>query len=106
MSFEIVSVEDALRVRGEMTINNAAAIKEQLFAALAQSPPGTEIDLSQVSELDTSGLQILLMARATAAGSRQTALLNPSVAVREVMNLCRAGDLVALPGEPVDEAAP
>jgi anti-anti-sigma factor len=105
MSFEIVSGEDVLRVRGEMTIGNAAGLKEQLFAALAQRSEGTRIDLSHVSELDTSGLQILLMARvaATASGG-QIAMVNPSVVVREVLNLCRATELVAETAELAETA--
>lgn len=49
-------------VQGEMTIYQAARRKSQLLAALAGGLP-VEIDLSGVDEIDTSGVQLLVLAR-------------------------------------------
>ncbi|BCJ56204.1 hypothetical protein Asp14428_76790 [Actinoplanes sp. NBRC 14428] len=51
---------------GELTIMTAAEQKERLLAAL-QGSGGLRVDLSGVEELDTAGLQILLLARREAA---------------------------------------
>jgi len=47
---------------GELTILTAATQKERLLAAL-QGSAGLRVDLSAVDEVDTAGLQILLLAR-------------------------------------------
>ena len=48
-------------VRGNMTIYEAAADKQVLLDALAKADD-VEIDLSAVSEMDTAGLQLLILA--------------------------------------------
>jgi anti-sigma B factor antagonist len=47
---------------GELTIMTAAENKERLLTALAGSG-GLRVDLSAVDEVDTAGLQVLLLAR-------------------------------------------
>jgi len=49
-------------VDGNMTIYEAAADKRVLLDAVAKSNE-TEIDLSSVREMDTAGLQLLILAR-------------------------------------------
>lgn len=49
-----------LKVEQDMTIYHAAALKDALFAPLAQATTVT-VDLSQVNELDTAGVQLLLL---------------------------------------------
>ena len=60
----IQSEQDGARCRlqivGDMTIYTAADLQQQLFDALATGAE-LEIDLSQVSELDTAGVQQLLL---------------------------------------------
>ena len=50
-----------LRVEGDMTIYQAAELKQTLLASLATTSP-LVLDLSAVSEIDTSGVQLLMMA--------------------------------------------
>lgn len=81
-----------LRIEGEMTIYTAAELKERIVAALAAD--SVAIDLAQVGEIDSAGLQLLLLAqRETAAAGKSLALHNPSGAVLECLDLCalRAG---------------
>ena len=47
---------------GELTIMTAAGHKDRLLTALAGSG-GLRVDLSAVEEVDTAGLQVLLLAR-------------------------------------------
>lgn len=73
-----------LRIEGEFTIYRAMELKPLLFA----EPPVTEIDLSAVTELDSSGLQLLMLAKKTAlAQGRTLALVEHSEAVIEVFEL-------------------
>lgn len=95
MSFELSERKDVLCVRGEMTIYDAAGLKERLFAAVRSRAGDAKLDLSKVTEFDTAGLQILLMAErvAIACGTRMQ-VLNPSDAVRSTLDLCRLTRLI------------
>ena len=73
----------------ELTIVTAAEHRERLLAALADGT-GLRVDLSGVSDLDTAGLQVLLLARNE--GDRlglPVAFADPSPAVAEVLALTR-----------------
>lgn len=86
------------RVDGEMTIYTAAATKEILLPLLAQCPE-LEIDLSQVSEMDSAGLQLLILAkRECLTRNGNLRLLGHSPAVVEVLELC---NMTAFFGDPV-----
>lgn len=76
-----------LSFRGELTIYEANAASEHLCQAFA-SGGLRSVDLGGVTELDTAGLQILLLARRLeVSGSQTVALVNHSEAVREVFEL-------------------
>jgi anti-sigma B factor antagonist len=87
-----------LSIEGELTIYRAAELKPQLLDAV-QREPVVELDLSQVSEFDSAGLQILMHAKreATAAG-RELRLVKHSPAVVDVQQLL---DLAAYFGDPL-----
>ena len=75
---------NVLRIDGELTIFRAAALKPDVLAA----PPFTEIDLSGVTELDTAGVQLLMLAKKTAlAQGHDLRLSGHSPAVLEVFEL-------------------
>jgi len=72
------------RVAGEMTIYRAAELKQEILAQLDQHAL-LEFDLSEVSEIDSAGLQLLFLAASTAAARQGVACIGPrSAAVREV----------------------
>ena len=76
-----------LVVEGEMTIYTAAAQKEE-FIALLDRCTELELDLGEVSELDSAGVQILLMLKnETASSGKSLRLVNHSEAVIEVFEL-------------------
>jgi len=86
------------RVDGEMTIYRAAELKQSLLEALIQSTD-LEIDLSAVTELDTAGVQILIMLKAHAqATQRKLRLAAHSPAVLDVFELL---NLAAYFGDPL-----
>jgi anti-anti-sigma factor len=90
MSCEVEKHDDEILIRGEMTIYNAVALKNDLFAALAGQTHECALDLSKVSEIDTTGLQTLFMVkRACRAGNVALTLVNPSAVVRDTLELLR-----------------
>lgn len=80
-----------LHIEGEMSIYTAAELKSQLLPHLAQ-PGELEIDLSQVSELDSAGLQLLILCKREAERVGATLRLAwHSRAVLDVFDLCNLG---------------
>lgn len=92
MQFEIQSGPGGLAVSGEMTVYSAADLKTAL---LAHSIVGQklQVDLSQVREFDTAGLQLLLMLKRRS--QNQLRIVACSHAVRGVLALFRLDDLIA-----------
>jgi anti-anti-sigma factor len=83
---------------GEITIYRAADLKTTVLDALRKTRV-LEIDLSGVTELDTAGLQVLMLAKQTAAADqRELRLLQHSPAVVEIFEML---DLVAFFGDAV-----
>ena len=57
MSCDIERHGERIRISGEMTVYDAAAVKEGLLAALQGDMAACFLDLSKVSEVDRSGLR-------------------------------------------------
>ncbi|GFE86756.1 anti-sigma factor antagonist [Steroidobacter agaridevorans] len=91
-----------LRVDGEMTIYRANEVAQTLFASVRAHAGDVKLDLSDVSEFDTAGLQLVLMARRIVeANGHRLDLVRPSQCVAEVLDLCN----VALTTDPTQAAA-
>lgn len=74
-------------VEGELTIYTAAEMKEKISALLSNE--SIEIDLAQVSEIDTSGIQLLLLAQKECAKQEKSIVFsNPSEAVLACWSMC------------------
>jgi len=75
---------NSLRLEGELTIYRAAEIKQLLLGA----QPATEVDLSGVTDLDSVGVQLLMLAKREAlAQQREMRLVAHSQAVIDVFEL-------------------
>ena len=73
-----------LRIEGEFTIFRAAEFKPLLLEA----PAPQEIDLSGVTEIDTAGVQLLMLAKQEATRQqRELRLVGHSPAVLDVFEL-------------------
>jgi len=78
----------SLRIEGEMTIYRAQEIKQLLLEPLQQPHATVEVNLSGVTDLDTAGLQLLLLAKRTALKQEgQLRLVGHSPAVLGVFDL-------------------
>lgn len=87
-----------LRLDGEMSIYTAGETKLRLMEALGRSKV-LEIDLSGVTEVDTAGLQLLILAKQEAARQGKTLrYVDHSPALLATLDLCQ---LTARFGDPV-----
>lgn len=85
-------------VEGDLNIYQAAAIKQHLIDGVRASKL-LELDLSHVMEIDTAGLQLLLLAkRESQTLGHELRIVRHSPAVREVIEFL---NLVALFGDPL-----
>lgn len=80
-----------LRVEGEMNIYKASELKQALLSAIPAG--GTlEADLSGVTEMDSAGLQLLMLAKKTAQSrGGDLKLVNHSPAVVDIFELLNLG---------------
>ena len=87
-----------LTVQGPLTIYDAQALKSRLLELLGQAPLQTlELDLAQVPEIDTSGVQwLLLAAREAQRYQASVRTLAASEAVYDTLEFCRLGPVLGL----------
>ncbi|MGB4467888.1 MAG: STAS domain-containing protein [Azovibrio sp.] len=87
-----------ITLQEDLTIYHAQEQKMLLLETLAQAD-AVELDLSQVSEMDTAGLQLLILLKREAqkAGKKATIAAH-SQAVRSVIDFC---NLAAYLGDPL-----
>lgn len=93
----------SVRIDGEMTVYTAVEHKARILDRLDDCEE-LELDLAAVGEIDSAGLQILLVLKREAAhAGRRLRLVNHSQAVFEVLELldmqAHFGDPVVIPSE-------
>jgi anti-sigma B factor antagonist len=85
-----------VHIDGGLTVYTCRELKPQLLEQLTAHPEAATLDLSRVVEIDTAGLQLLMIARRHALeGGRELRIKNPSQVVSEVLELCRLGEWLA-----------
>ena len=89
------SAATRIDILGDLNIFNAAEQQQRLLYALGAGGD-VEVDLSQVSELDTAGIQLMVAAKREAAAHNQALrFTGHSPAVFDILELCDlAGHLV------------
>ncbi|AMZ69943.1 MULTISPECIES: lipid asymmetry maintenance protein MlaB [Pseudomonas] len=90
MSLHYETQDDTAQVHidGELTIYTAADLAAQWLPQLGATPR-MALDLSQITEMDGAGLQLLLMVQREAAkAGTQLTLTGQSKAVMETLALC------------------
>lgn len=91
--------DGVLRIEGELTIFRAAELKPLLLA----DPLPLAIDLFGVTDIDTAGVQLLMLAKNTAlAQERELRLVAHSLAVMDVFALLNLAEYF---GDPLDAPA-
>lgn len=87
-----------LALTGELTIYEAATLKQQMLDSLNASQ-GLEVDLSGVTELDTSGVQLMLLLQYEAeVANKSLKWVKHSQPVSQVLTLLNLGSAL---GDPV-----
>jgi anti-anti-sigma factor len=103
ITFETSAGRRKALVRGNMTIYEAAADKPVLLDALSRSKD-LEIDLSAVAEMDTAGLQLLILVkRESMKAGKRLSLTGHSESSLDVLDRY---NLAAYFGDPVVIARP
>ncbi|OMG52991.1 anti-sigma B factor antagonist [Azonexus hydrophilus] len=93
-----MGTQNRLAITEDLTIYHAMEQKERLVAALEMAD-GLELDLSQVGEIDTAGLQLLILVKREAARrDKALSIVAHSPAVRQTLDFC---NLAAFFGDPV-----
>ena len=102
MEFQIESRSGRVSVAGDMTVYCASELKPALLLEAAAAHNLLELDLSQVQELDTAGLQLLLLLDREMQGRLRIVACSPGV--QAVLQLTHLNHLLGA-HTPVPEAA-
>jgi anti-anti-sigma factor len=95
-----------LRIAGDMTIYQAEEVRQKLLGSVGAAGTAVEIDLQDVTEIDTAGVQLLIAARHAAAAVGKTLCLTArSAAVTEVLALFGLATFFAAPSATAPAAA-
>ena len=87
-----------ISLTGEFSIFTAAAIRERILAGFGNADE-IEVDLAQVTEIDSAGVQLMVAAKQEAALQHKSLrFTGHSPAVLETLDLC---ELSAYLGDPV-----
>ena len=92
MEFQIESRSGRVSVSGDMTVYCAAELKPALLAEAAAGYHSLELDLSQVQEFDTAGLQLVLLLAREMQGRLRIVASSPIV--RAALELSHASRLI------------
>jgi len=78
-----------IEIKGELSIYTVAALRQQLIDALGAATE-VEVDLSEVGEMDSAGMQLMVAAKREAALRDKTLRFSGhSPAVFDVLELCK-----------------
>lgn len=91
-SVETVGGRSVVKLAGEMTIFQAAELKPEILMGLQQSERNdVEFDLAQVTEIDSTGVQLMLMLKREAQRLEKSLTFThhslPVLAVIDLLNL-------------------
>ncbi|MBY0453298.1 MAG: STAS domain-containing protein [Burkholderiaceae bacterium] len=91
--------ESALRISGEFSILTAQELKQYLLDAVIRSEtPEIKIDLSEVTEFDSAGLQLMVMTKREAERRGKYIRFEPcSATVLDLLALCDLVDYFSKP---------
>jgi anti-anti-sigma factor len=79
-----------LQIQGSMTLSRATELRDAVRDAVGRQASPVEFDLSDVTDIDTAGVQILLLAKRMAeAEDKELQLVGQSVTVLRTLELLR-----------------
>ncbi|HEY6925915.1 MAG TPA: STAS domain-containing protein, partial [Steroidobacteraceae bacterium] len=96
MNSQVEMVSGRLVLSGEMTVYTAPELLRSMLAAALTDDSVQEVSLAEVTELDTAGVQLLLvLRRRLAASGRQIRIIGVSPAASQSLTLCGLTSLLA-----------
>jgi anti-anti-sigma factor len=98
ISVEKNDLQTSVALAGDINIYSAAELKNELLSCVAESS-NLEIDLSEVNEFDSAGLQILILAKREA--KRVECELKMKAHSQSVLQLFELYDVAAFFGDPL-----
>lgn len=112
MGTDVTQQEDPVRLSAgnEITIYTVSELKESLYKEWKQVDGATEVDLSEVDELDSAGIQLLLQMKADSERHcKPVHFVNHSSVVLENLELLnlisRFSDPVVIPADKTEASA-
>lgn len=95
MQYQFENTEHGVALSGELTIYTAGEIKQR-FSEILEKRSDLEVNLANVAEIDTAGLQMMLLLKRK-AGANVCFVLH-STAVSSLINLANLGSAL---GDPI-----
>ena len=87
-----------LQIQGSMTLARATELRDAVRDAVERQPSPVEFDLSDVTDIDTAGVQLLLLAKRMAeAEDKGLRLVGQSATVLQTLQLLRLDGLFGSP---------
>ncbi len=96
-----------LRLAGEIDMSNAASVRDAAICALRQHATTLHLDLSRVTFMDSTGVEVILSTRRRAElEGGQLLLIEPTHAVLRILQVTGVDRLFRIePGTPTSEGA-
>ncbi len=92
-----------LSIAGDMTIYSAGDLKQALLSA-SQGSRTVELNLANVTDLDTAGIQLLVLVKREADRDQKAfVIIEPSDAVRAVLDMYRMNAYLLGPTDSCDK---
>ena len=83
-----------IALAGELDLNNAGTVQDELDRVETEDALTIVVDLSQLTFIDSSGVQLVLAAHARAAEGGRLALLRGPASVQRVFEICGVAELL------------
>lgn len=94
-SAQVEIVDGRLRLTGDLTVYSTSELRHLLYIGLPAGDGPVELDLSEVTELDTAGLQLLMLLRRRASGAgRELRIMGESSVARQTLRILGLTDLL------------
>jgi anti-anti-sigma factor len=98
---KVQTTGETLQVSGlkELGENNAGIFRQQVLSALKQNQTKLEVDLSELSFVDSRGLATLLELKKSFVDEHAVSLRNPSPPVQQILEFTRMSNVFLIVNE-------
>lgn len=98
---KVETTGETLQVSGlkELGENNVSIFRQQVLSALKQNQTKVEVDLSELSFVDSRGLATLLELKQSFADEHAVRLRNPSPPVQQILEFTRMSNVFDIVNE-------